>query len=171
MIGYEGGGGKIFQNFRYSLKSILGMISGEGKHYLVKGSGYDQVQKMDQWSNSNQAGVWLFKIGPLDSVEEPKISSNVLDPYSAETCEAGGEMTCHSSATCENIQDGFCCKCIEGWYGDGQSCLPKGATTLRTQPHLPPSCILGVDRAEPKYSVKNSGSSRAKPESLMKIFG
>ena len=39
------------------------MISGEGKHYLVKGSGYDQVQKMDQWSNSNQAGVWLFKIG------------------------------------------------------------------------------------------------------------
>ena len=52
------------------------MISGEGKHYLVKGSGYDQVQKMDQWSNSNQAGVWLFKIGPLDSVEEPKISSN-----------------------------------------------------------------------------------------------
>ena len=54
------------------------MISGEGKHYLVKGSGYDQVQKMDQWSNSNQAGVWMFKIGHIDhneSIKEPKLTS------------------------------------------------------------------------------------------------
>ena len=35
-------------------------------------------------------------------------------------------MTCHSSATCENINDDFCCKCIHGWYGDGRSCLPNG---------------------------------------------
>ena len=34
-------------------------------------------------------------------------------------------MTCHSSATCENLSKGFCCKCIQGWYGDGKNCLPK----------------------------------------------
>ena len=54
------------------------LISGEGNHYLVKGSGYDQVQKMDQWSNSNQAGVWMFKIGHIDhneSIKEPKLTS------------------------------------------------------------------------------------------------
>ena len=43
-----------------------------------------------------------------------KIYFLVLDPYSAPTCEAGGRMTCHSSATCENLSQGFCCKCIQG---------------------------------------------------------
>ena len=108
-------------------RAQIGMISGEGKHHLLKVSGYDQAQKMDQWSNSNEAGVWLFKIGPLDeneAVGEPEVHvENLLDPYAAPSCEKGGHMTCHSSATCENVNDGFCCKCIDGWYGDGRSCL------------------------------------------------
>ena len=60
-------------------KAQVGLISGEGNHYLVKESGYDQVQKMDQWSNSNQAGVWMFKLGHFEQYEsilEPKLTSN-----------------------------------------------------------------------------------------------
>ena len=108
-------------------RAQIGIISGEGQHHLLKVSGYDQAQKMDQWSNSNEAGVWLFKIGPLgenEPVGEPEVRvGNLLDPYTAPSCEKGGHMTCHSSSTCENVNDGFCCKCIEGWYGDGRSCL------------------------------------------------
>ena len=48
-----------------------------------------------------------------------------LDPYSAQSCDVG-QLTCHGSATCEDNVNGFCCKCINGWYGDGTSCLPKG---------------------------------------------
>jgi nidogen (entactin) len=48
-----------------------------------------------------------------------------LDPYSAQHC-ASGHMVCHSSSSCEDLRDGFCCKCINGWYGDGRTCLPKG---------------------------------------------
>lgn len=35
-------------------------------------------------------------------------------------------MTCHSSANCQDVNDEFCCNCINGWYGDGRICLPKG---------------------------------------------
>ena len=47
-----------------------------------------------------------------------------LDPYSARSCDLG-QLTCHGSATCEDHSNGFCCKCINGWYGDGSTCLPK----------------------------------------------
>ena len=49
-----------------------------------------------------------------------------LDPYLAKSCEQG-HLTCHGSATCQDVRDeGFCCQCINGWYGDGRTCLPKG---------------------------------------------
>lgn len=48
-----------------------------------------------------------------------------LDPYSANSCDLG-KLTCHGSATCQDTSTGFCCKCMEGWYGDGSTCLPNG---------------------------------------------
>ena len=48
-----------------------------------------------------------------------------LNPYSATSCDLG-QLTCHGSATCLDQSDGFCCKCISGWYGDGLTCLPNG---------------------------------------------
>ena len=110
-------------------RAQVGLISGEGRHYLLPGSGYDQVQKLDRWSNTNKAGVWIFKIGMLnenENIEQPSIStSSRLDPYTAKSCDQG-HLTCHGSATCQDVSDGFCCKCINGWYGDGRTCLPKG---------------------------------------------
>ncbi len=48
-----------------------------------------------------------------------------LDPFNAPNCDLG-YLTCHGNAKCENTIGGFCCKCINGWYGDGFTCLPKG---------------------------------------------
>ena len=105
-----------------------------------------------RWSNADIGGMWMFKIGPLSNNEnilEPSLTSNSskkekkkicknlgiiknniisfflgLDPYSARSCDLG-QLTCHGSATCEDHSNGFCCKCINGWYGDGSTCLPK----------------------------------------------
>ena len=105
---------------------------------------------LPRWSNADIGGMWMFKIGPLRSNEnilEPSLTSNSskkektckkfvmmknncksffqgLDPYSARSCDLG-QLTCHGSATCEDHSNGFCCKCINGWYGDGSTCLPK----------------------------------------------
>ena len=55
-------------------RAQVGIISGEGRHYLLPGSGYDQVQKLDRWSNTNKAGIWMFKVGKLDD------DQNIIQP-------------------------------------------------------------------------------------------
>lgn len=39
------------------------------------------------------------------------------------SCATSGKLKCHLSATCTDTPTGFCCKCIEGYYGNGESCL------------------------------------------------
>lgn len=100
-----------------------------------------------RWSNINEAGVWIFKIGPLgegQQIQTPKIVTesrkwNVyynslyklkqlylgFDPWSASDCMSGS-TSCHSAAKCVNFQSGFCCQCLPGWYGNGETCLPNG---------------------------------------------
>lgn len=77
-----------------------GIISGEGRHHLLRASGTDQIRHLDKygiqskrhiskkkyyhdlycrWSNANEAGVWLYKVGPLDNseaIKEPPIPRN-----------------------------------------------------------------------------------------------
>ncbi|XP_048586390.1 uncharacterized protein LOC5504315 isoform X1 [Nematostella vectensis] len=40
---------------------------------------------------------------------------------------AVGSAQCHMNATCYNKAPGFCCECDDRFYGDGISCIRKGA--------------------------------------------
>ena len=52
-------------------------------------------------------------------------------PDLADDCGAGSK-TCHSHATCHDeegagaVEAGrrFCCRCLDGYLGDGRTCLP-----------------------------------------------
>ena len=42
-----------------------------------------------------------------------------------ETCTEGAKQ-CHLNAQCVDYSTGFCCKCLDNYYGNGRSCLEKG---------------------------------------------
>jgi len=53
-----------------------GIISGDGRHLTLRGSGSDQVKQLDAWSNMNEAGLWAFRlgdVGPDGNVKEPNM--------------------------------------------------------------------------------------------------
>ncbi|XP_059095776.1 nidogen-like [Tigriopus californicus] len=106
-----------------------GIISGEGRHHLLRASGTDQIRHLDKWSNANEAGVWLYKVGPLDESEPikepPMTTNNQFNPETAQSCSMGSTM-CHSQGSCIDHTRGFCCQCGENWFGNGRTCLPKG---------------------------------------------
>ena len=112
-----------------------GFMSGEGQSFLLPPSGLDQIVNIDKWSNTDVPGLWIYKVGPLDTfgnVEGPEIGvregeniskskylkilcfSVVADPSDARTCHEGKAL-CHSKAECSDNQFGFCCECNPGW--------------------------------------------------------
>ena len=103
-------------------------MSGEGESFLPPVSGLDQIQNLPAWSNTDVPGLWIYKVGPLDLLENvlgPQTGvSSVWDPRSAESCQTG-RAVCHSKAICSDNQFGFCCQCRRGWYGDGKTCLAE----------------------------------------------
>lgn len=108
------------------IRARAGFISSEGRYIPLKGSGTDRVRHLSETSNYGQPGRWLYRVGKLaegeiigepDNISIPEESSQPL------TCASGGRLQCHSSATCEDTQDGFCCKCKDGYYGNGYSCI------------------------------------------------
>lgn len=122
-------------------------MSADGKYTELKGSGTDKVRFLTETSNYGQSGRWLYRVGKLsegENVEEPdNVSRSFLSQseslqcffflfsqnLSQEeidqplTCASGGRLQCHSAATCEDTQDGFCCKCKSHYYGNGFSCI------------------------------------------------
>ncbi|XP_050461828.1 nidogen isoform X3 [Cataglyphis hispanica] len=107
-------------------KAQAGFMS-EGKMYTLRGSGTDQIQNVDKWSNVNRPGQWLFQVGPIDEGENIKIPDNIEDTmtmHQAASCRTGA-TTCHSKATCIDYEIGFCCSCKQGYFGNGKSCQPN----------------------------------------------
>ena len=48
---------------------------------------------------------------------------NGVEPSS---CATGSE-SCHDNAVCEDVRpNGFCCKCMDGYTGNGINCIEKG---------------------------------------------
>nr|XP_012216142.1 PREDICTED: nidogen-2 isoform X2 [Linepithema humile] len=107
-------------------KAQAGFMS-EGKMYTLRGSGTDQIQNVDKWSNVNRPGQWLFQVGPVDEGENVKTADNINDTmtvHQAVSCRTGA-TTCHSKATCTDYEIGFCCNCKQGYFGNGKSCQPN----------------------------------------------
>ncbi|XP_011138379.1 nidogen-2 isoform X2 [Harpegnathos saltator] len=107
-------------------KAQAGFMS-EGKMYTLRGSGTDQIQNVDKWSNVNRPGQWLFQIGPIDeggNVETPDSIEDTMTMHQAASCRTGA-TTCHSKATCIEYEIGFCCTCKQGYFGNGRSCQPN----------------------------------------------
>ncbi|XP_043265975.1 nidogen isoform X2 [Colletes gigas] len=107
-------------------KAQAGFMS-EGRMYTLKGSGTDQIQNVDKWSNTNRPGQWIFQVGPISDDEDIKVPDNIEDVNAtnqAASCRTGA-TTCHSKATCVDYEIGFCCRCKQGFFGNGKSCQPN----------------------------------------------
>ncbi|XP_012137362.2 nidogen isoform X2 [Megachile rotundata] len=107
-------------------KAQAGLMS-EGRMYTLKGSGTDQIQNVDKWSNVNRPGQWMFYIGPTSDDEDVRTPDNIEDTSATNQitdCRTGATM-CHSKATCTDYEAGFCCHCKQGYFGNGKSCQPN----------------------------------------------
>ncbi|XP_076174255.1 nidogen isoform X2 [Ptiloglossa arizonensis] len=107
-------------------KAQAGFMS-EGRMYTLKGSGTDQIQNVDKWSNVNNPGDWVFQVGRISDEQDIRVPDNVEDvnlTKQAASCRTGA-TTCHSKATCVDFEVGFCCDCKQGFFGNGKSCQPN----------------------------------------------
>ncbi|XP_076672085.1 nidogen isoform X2 [Andrena cerasifolii] len=107
-------------------KAQAGFMS-EGRMYTLKGSGTDQIQNVDKWSNVNRPGEWLFHVGPIPDDQDVQLPDNVQDTSTTSqtaSCSTGATI-CHSKATCVDYDVGFCCDCKLGYFGNGKSCQPN----------------------------------------------
>lgn len=108
------------------IRAQAGFIAPDGRLHSLKGSGTDKARYLSEESNYGQNGRWLYRVGKLsegENVEEPDNTQQIEETAQPLTCASGGRLQCHSSATCQDVQDGFCCKCKDGFYGNGLSCI------------------------------------------------
>ncbi|XP_055916936.1 nidogen [Eupeodes corollae] len=120
------------------VRAQAGFIAEDGRFFTIDGSGTDNARYFSEMSNVNIDGVFLYHVGLLD------FDSNISDSVSQETeteapaprtCAEGNHGICHSSATCFDKSDGFCCKCLKGYYGNGMSCV-KNTVPIRVSGSL-----------------------------------
>lgn len=85
-----------------------------------------------RWSNCDNPGVWMFRIGQLSLNENVQPSDLGVGAGTSQdviqTCALGGSL-CHSKAVCVDYTPGFCCSCEEDYIGNGINCVPKGMRT------------------------------------------
>jgi nidogen (entactin) len=115
------------------IRARAGFIAADGRFVALKGSGSDKVRHLSETSNFGKPGRWLYRVGKLsegENIQEPDNVPQQEENLMPSSCSSGGRLQCHSQATCEDNQEGFCCKCKEGFYGNGLSCI-KNNVPLR----------------------------------------
>ena len=48
-----------------SFQAQAGFMSGEGQSFLLPPSGLDQIANIEDWSNTDVPGLWIYRVGPL----------------------------------------------------------------------------------------------------------
>jgi len=103
-----------------------GFMSGDGRLYILPGSGSEHLRNLDRTSNTNprEPGVWLFRVGRTGSTGNvvPALEQSPTTPEQ-ETCSYS-ENPCPPTSVCTDYNPGFCCACQPGTIGNGRSCLP-----------------------------------------------
>lgn len=108
-------------------RAQAGFMSGEGQVYLLVGSGTDQIRNIHRISNVGDRGLWMFHIGrtlPNGNVQVPDLNLGeaAITINSPQSCAVGAAF-CHRHAQCVDYSPGFCCNCVDGYYGNGKNCL------------------------------------------------
>ena len=78
----------------------------------------------------NIPGKWIFRVGqtaPTGNVIQPDKADE--EQYLQESCSSYGAV-CHSSARCVDYEEGFCCECEEGFYGNGINCIKNSKVSF-----------------------------------------
>lgn len=67
------------------------------------------------------------EVAPQQPRSPPAVFARTDDPNSP-VCDVAiaGARKCHADANCHQYQDGSCCKCNAGSYGNGKECLAAG---------------------------------------------
>lgn len=107
-----------------------------------------QSKYLDVLSNYDENGSWWFLVGPIS------YPNDVIQPHSdahldglthaptKQTCETHG-LRCHVTAHCLDTATGFCCRCRDGYYGNGFTCV-KSDAPIRVSGQI--SGTLGAER-------------------------
>lgn len=115
------------------IRARAGFIAADGRFVALKGSGSDKVRHLSETSNFGQPGRWLYRVGKFEegeNIEEPDNVQKQDENLTPTSCSSGGRLQCHSQATCEDNRLGFCCKCKDGYYGNGYNCI-KNTVPIR----------------------------------------
>ncbi|XP_055837806.1 nidogen-like isoform X2 [Episyrphus balteatus] len=108
------------------LPAQAGFVSDDGKYFMINGSGTENVLHFSEMSNIGIDGVFLYRVGLLSydsNISDEDIKKTINDIAPPMSCAEGGSEKCHSRAACDDISDGFCCKCFRWYYGNGLSCI------------------------------------------------
>ncbi|RWS25534.1 nidogen-1-like protein, partial [Leptotrombidium deliense] len=103
-------------------RAQAGFMSGDGRMYILPGSGSDRIQRYDRKSNVNDAGFWVFHIGNTGNrgnVENPDI---VVQKPAPNNCAETSDP-CAMNSKCVDYRNGFCCHCADGYFGNGRECF------------------------------------------------
>ncbi|XP_030745606.1 nidogen-2 isoform X2 [Sitophilus oryzae] len=100
-------------------RAQVGFLSADGDMHLLPGSGTEQVKNLERWSNIGLAGQFIYRVDGK-KIQEPDAFPE--DYKTQETC-AKALTPCHSHANCIDYEEGFCCECQDGYFGNGKNCV------------------------------------------------
>ncbi|XP_055855173.1 nidogen-like [Episyrphus balteatus] len=113
----------------FGVRDVLaqaGFVSDDGRYFMINGSGTENVANLSKMSNIGINGVFLYRVGLLgfdSNISDEDNNGIINENVSLMSCAETGRATCHSSASCNDKTKGFYCKCFDGFYGNGLSCI------------------------------------------------